>query len=124
MLAACGVLIAAWPAGIARAQQPPPGPPSSPPAPGTAPPYAPRPSQPAPSPSTYPGATDQQYWPGQPGQPQGPQQNVQQRSDAENPRLRFRQPTDPYAGDGTRAPAPRPTMFESASSPGTASRVQ
>src|SRR5262249_46387826 len=106
------------PAGAARAQQ------------AATPPAA----------STFPGAQQQQaapqapppppraYYPGEPrptasGQPVpagGPQ--GQQRYDSQNPRLRFRPQPDPYAPD-PNGPRP-PTVYESASSPGSAARVQ
>jgi len=110
LVGAGALLIAAWPAGGVRAQQP----------------QAPPPGQS--SPSSFPGVQQQPSYPPQPGaqgeQQAGPNGQVQQRYDAENPRLRFRPPANPYAAD-PRGPAnARTTMIETASSPGTVSRVQ
>lgn len=93
-------------AGVAHAQQP--APQSPPPSPPAQQPY-------------YPGYP---YNPGS-GQPPLPGP-VQQRSDTEAPRLQFRPAADPAAGaDNTpKAPAPRPTTIEAASSQRAAGRVQ
>jgi len=106
---------AAVPAGLARAQHPPASAPATfpnaqppPQRPAAPPPRAYYPGEPAPSTSGAPQPTN--------GVP------VQQRNDGENPRLRFRQ-VDPNATD-PRGPAARPTVMESASSPGSAGRVQ
>jgi hypothetical protein len=110
------------PAGLARAQQQAPAPP---PQPGAGPPqpynpYAPRTYQDPRAPGQaypYPGPAS--------GQPQPVQGNpVQQRSDSENPRLRFRPAADNNYPPDQRGPAARPTVYESASNPGSAGRVQ
>jgi len=98
----------ALPAAVARAQVP-----STPPQPA--------PQQPAPQQPNYPA--QQPYYPGYPPNAAGQQaqQNVQQRADYENPKLRFRPPTDPAAGGGA---AKRPTMVEAASRTSAAGKVQ
>ncbi|HEY7373644.1 MAG TPA: hypothetical protein VIF57_15895 [Polyangia bacterium] len=122
---------AVWlPAGAARAQQPAAPPAAAPPGTSTFPgaqqpqapaqprPAQPRPAQPPPARAYYPGEPRPSAS-GQPAPSNG--QTVQQRYDAENPRLRFRPQADPYAPDPSGR---RPTVYESASNPGTAARVQ
>ena len=56
--------------------------------------------------------------------PASPPTAVPQRTDLEAPRLHFRPPADPTAPGGPKAPGTRPTVVESASSPGSTGRVQ
>jgi hypothetical protein len=70
-------------------------------------------------PQAQPQPQDTPYYPGYTSGPTN--QDVQQRSDSENPKLRFRQPTDPAQTPGN---AKRPTMVEAASSTSGAGRVQ
>ena len=93
---------------MARAQQP-----AYQPQPQQQQPAAPQPGYPAQQPY-YPGYT---YNPAQ----QPPNQQVQQRADSENPKLKFRQPVDPAAAVGT---GKRGTMVEAASSTSGAGKVQ
>lgn len=124
LVVAGGLLLAAAPDGVVRAQD---APAPQPPPPGKGQPY--NPYSPRGSASTYPGADQQQpYWQGQPRPAPGQQPQsgtgVQQRADSENPRLRFRPPVDQYGADGRPVSSRPPTVMEAASSPGTVSRVQ
>jgi hypothetical protein len=99
---------ALW-AGVARAQlpsYPPPAPPQQ----------QQRPQQP----QTQRPPQDSPYYPGYPYTSGPTNQSVQQRSDSETPKLRFRQPSDP----ATTGAAKRPTVVEAASSTSGAGRVQ
>ena len=106
------LIAVALPPAVARAQVP-----SYPPQPQQQAPQQPAAQQPG-----YPA--QQPYYPGystyNPAQ-QPPGQQVQQRSDTENPKLRFRQPVDPATipGQGKRG-----TMVEAASSTSGAGKVQ
>ena len=100
--------------GVARAQLP-----SYPPPPP--PPQQARQQRPRAQPQ-QPQQPDAPYYPGYPYNASGPtNQNVQQRNDSENPKLRFRQPTDPTQASGNPK---RPTVVEAASSTSGAGRVQ
>jgi hypothetical protein len=97
----------ALPAGVARAQAP----------------YSPQPAQqPAAQQPSYPAQqpTYSGYSPYAAGQ-QTPTQQVPQRYDTENPKLRFRPAADPATAGGA---GKRPTMVEAASSTSAAGKVQ
>jgi hypothetical protein len=113
---AFALIAMALPAGVARAQAPsnPRQAPSNPRPAAPPQPAAQQPNYPAQQPN-YPG-----YSPFPPG-PETPGQQVPQRYDTENPKLRFRPAADPAAPGG---PPKRGTMVEAASSGNGSSKVQ